>query len=849
MAMSDNIDVNRQMIKTIPLNRVTSRDLDIAGGKGSNLGELIQANFQVPPGFVISTDVYSVFRTENHLDLLIREQLRSANQNGEAIRNAFECAHIPEYIERTILDAYHELGEGAVAVRSSATAEDLPQAAFAGQQDTYLNVIGQQPLLSAVRRCWSSLWSDRAIAYRARQGIDPENVKIAVVVQVMVAAEAAGVMFTVNPVSGDRDEIVVNANPGLGEAVVSGLVTPDHFVVQNQHGRLEISERLPGRHEVIIKAQPHGGTYQEKGAISEGSISLPDEILIKLAHTGLEIQRHFKQPQDIEWAFAQNKLFILQARPITALPESLPATSRPVRMLSAMFSEMFPIRPYPLDQTTWLRAISMAAVEPIFSLIGISAPPLSDMFLEEDGVIVRFSGKVNAHPTPSLLLAPARLLLLSLRYDPRKLESDPLLIQAQKAIPRLEALDLQTLSWPGLLHQVDEVLDLVMPLAGEIRRRYYPRSALAFAQLIIILSLMGKRKLMGKLTSPPDSATTELNSNLENLASMVRSEPQLAEQFLNNPADKLFHVLAERPEGIKFLAAFHTFLADYGHREFVLSSVLQPTWKDDPALVLGMVQGMVKAPSQPSRGEPAWEAARDQLLQHPLMRIPPMRRYVFHLVAEARPLWKTREDTHFEATRILPVLRRLFLEIGRRLVNFGVLTAPEDVFHLKFADLKLIQEPFPPGSKIVEELHNLVQRRKEKRQSLEKIPLIDPRLYQSESLDSQAILTGTSGSPGVAEGPVRIIHSASEFGHLQQGDILVAPYTNPAWTPLFQRAAAVVADGGAAGSHAAIVAREYGVPAVMGTVDGTRKLVNGQRVRVDGNRGLVFALDVDIKEK
>jgi pyruvate,water dikinase len=253
----------------------------------------------------------------------------SGKTTGAAIRAAFEGSTIPTYVERAILEAYHELGQGPVAVRSSATAEDLPQAAFAGQQDTYLNVIGEQALLQAVRRCWASLWSERAIVYRARQGIDPNNVKLAVVVQEMVAAEAAGVMFTANPVSGARDEIVVDANPGLGEAVVAGLVTPDHFVIREKRGRLDLTERWPGRREVIVQAQPEGGTRQIKGEAPDGSLILPDRLLLRLAQIGLDIQRHFGRPQDVEWAVAQGQVFILQARPITALPEPLPPTNRP----------------------------------------------------------------------------------------------------------------------------------------------------------------------------------------------------------------------------------------------------------------------------------------------------------------------------------------------------------------------------------------------------------------------------------------------------------------------------------------------------------------------------------------
>jgi pyruvate,water dikinase len=824
-----------------PLSEFSASHLEQAGGKGANLGELIHAGFPVPPGFVVTTTAYDAFVKENNLDPIVLIVRQTTEEAATAIQAAFEKAIIPKAIKQAVLEAYCQLGQRHVAVRSSATAEDLPQAAFAGQQDTYLNVIGEQPLLDAVRKCWGSLWSERAISYRARQGIDQKTVKLAVVVQELVAAEAAGVMFTANPVSGARDEIVVDANPGLGEAVVSGLVTPDHFVIHNQHGRLEIRERKLGRREAIVQALPEGGTYQIEGEALDVQLTMPDQLVLRLAHTGLDIQRHFGRPQDIEWAVAKSKVHILQARPITALPEPLPHSNRLVRTLSAIFSEMFPVRPYPLDQTTWIHAISAAAVDPLFGLIGISVPSFDHLFIEEDGVIVRFSGKLAVRPTPALLLAPARLLWLSSRYDPMKASSDPVLLQARQVARLLEALELQGLSWTELIDVVQKALDLALPLAGEIRRRYYPRALLAAGFLRVILSILGLGRFFGDLSSAPESTTTEANQALEALAARVRADPQLAQALINLPPELLTRRPLSLPVDRDFLADFNDFLERFGHRELVLSSVLQPTWKDAPEVVLGMIQGLARSAS-PARRDQGWGQARDRLYAHSLMKFSPLRRFMLDLVATARGLWQIREDTHFDATRIIPILRRTFFELGRRLVSVGVIEVPEDIFHLKFNQLERLGSTWPPEPELIGELRACVQRRKEKRLSLEHLPVVDPRLYQPVNLDREALLTGTPGSPGIGEGPVCVITSTGEFGRLQAGDVLVAPYTNPAWTPLFQRAAAVVVDGGAAGSHASIVAREYGLPAVFGTIDGTRRLKDGQSVRVDGSRGLVFAL-------
>jgi phosphoenolpyruvate synthase/pyruvate phosphate dikinase len=288
----------------VPLEQLGRDNLARAGGKGANLGELIRAGFPVPDGFVVTTAAYDRFAAHNRLGETIPRALREEQGSGATIRAIFEKAPIPPEIERNILATYHELGEDPVAVRSSATAEDLPEAAFAGQQDTFLNILDEQALLDSVRRCWASLWTDRAIAYRNRQKIDQQTVKLAVVVQRMVPAEIAGVLFTANPVTGARDEVVIDANPGLGEAVVSGLVTPDHSVLRKRRWGWSIAERRPGRREVIVQARSGGSTKHVKGSSITDVPELPDRALRRLARLGAAIQRHFGRPQDVEWAWA-----------------------------------------------------------------------------------------------------------------------------------------------------------------------------------------------------------------------------------------------------------------------------------------------------------------------------------------------------------------------------------------------------------------------------------------------------------------------------------------------------------------------------------------------------------------
>lgn len=818
--------------------QLNKKDISLAGGKGANIGELVRSGFPVPPGFVVTTAAYDRFVADNSLAGIINSTLLEEKSSGARIRNAFHNAAIPPEIEREILKAYQKFGLGSVAVRSSATTEDLPGAAFAGQQDTFLNVVGEEALLDAVRRCWASLWTDRAIAYRRRQGIDQQAIKLAVVIQRMVPAEVAGVIFTANPVTGARDEMVVDANPGLGEAVVSGLVTPDHFILKKRWSRWRIVQRRPGKREVIVLPRKEGGTEHISSDSTKASQpALPDSILHQLARLGEAIQMHFGSPQDIEWAWSGRKLFIVQSRPITALPEPPPGISKMQSMVAGLLTEMFAVRPYPLDMTTWLPALSDAATS-IFGLLGISTPPFDQMFVKKDDVIVQLKHKIAFRPTSGIFLAPVRLLRIILYYNPAHWQEDPLLDKIQSRVKDIEARDLRRLSWRELLSTLQETQDIFVDV-GELRRRYYPRMGFAAVLLLLILGLSGRGDRFGALMSGVENKTVETNRELETLAMWIRTNRALTEIFSKHDANELGEALEARPSGQAFLAELKRFLDRYGHRESVLSTALEPTWKDEPKIVLGILKGLVLTEARLQTGQPEWEIERDKVLMHPLLRIPFLRSAFLEILAEARYFLQLREDTHFYATLVLPVIRQTLLEFGQRLVSANVIDNKEDVFHLKLGELKKLEWAWPPTQQMASEMRYAIKRRKELRKALEGIPLVDPRILRQTEFMKDVLLRGTPGSPGMAEGPVCIIHDASEFGKLHPGDVLVAPYTNPSWTPLFQSAVAVVVETGGAGSHAAIVAREYGIPAVMGTIDGTHRLKNGEQILVDGIHVLV----------
>ena len=831
-----------------PLSHFRRGDLVLAGGKGANLGELSQAGFDVPPGFVITTTVYDLLlqndRPQDRLHKMLAspelDNPASVGEISQQICDLFQHVSIPKQIRDEILTAYHQLGGGAVAVRSSATAEDLAEAAFAGQQETLLNIMGEQELIDAVRACWASLWSERAILYRARQNVDQNTVKLAVVVQRMVQADVAGVMFTANPVSGIRTELSIDANPGLGEAVVGGLVTPDHFVVNKRSRR--ITEQRLGRREVIIRAKTGGGTEHISSTQETTDPALPPEALRKISQLGIDIERHFGVPQDIEWAWISDntktgKFYILQSRPMTALPEPINVTG-PMKMVIPMLAEMWPTRPYPLDMTTFTGAIERAIGSLLIAMIGKSAPNPDESFIEEDSVVLEFKPP-QVHPSPSMLFMPFITMWRTRHNDLSHWEDDPIISEVIEKARALEKRDLGSLTWEKNIETLRESL-LLIPRAMELRVCYLPPALIGLAGLWIMLLLARYKEHFGTLVSGVKTKTTETNQALEELAKQIRSKETLQDLFAHNDAQTLRSALQKSDAGQAFLKKFEKFLDQYGHRETALT-ISQPAWKDKPDNVLAILKLLAETEPQQPKSYDAWQKMRDELLSESILGTWLLRNIFLKSLTRARYLFQIREDTHFYATLPQPAIRRVAIELGSRLVQAGALGEVEEVFHLQLNELETFGEPWPPSEQKISEIRTLVARRKAKRESLANKPMVDPRLLSvvSSQVDG-VLLTGTSGSPGVARGPVRVVHDISEFGKLRAGDVLVAPVTNPAWTPLFQRAVAVVVDTGGSASHAAIVAREYGIPAVMGTMNGTKELEDGQFIQVDGSRGLVL---------
>jgi pyruvate,water dikinase len=785
-----------------PLAAFGRGDTGQAGGKGASLGELTRAGLPVPDGFVLTTSAYRAHLRHSGLADRLAELLAAA-PDGSLVRAAVRDAPLPPDLAAELRHAYAGLvgtgaHRGAVAVRSSATAEDLPGATFAGQQDTYLNVLGEEELAAAVRGCWASLSSERAIAYRRARGVRAPGT--AVVVQRMVPAESAGVLFTANPVTGARDEVVVEAGTGLGDAVAAGTVTPEQAVLDKRTGRIL-------------------GWRAAREAV------LDHRQLRRLLRLGVEVERRAGAPQDVEWAWAAGRPYLLQSRAVTALPPPPPAGRLP-RAVAALIAEVIPVRPYPLDTTTWLGSLYGAAAAGLRRL-GLRLSPLSQVLVERDGVVVRIEPP-RLRPTWQILLLPARL---------RRLAREPAGVPAVLTRP-LPRPDLRAAAWSELLAVVARAGGVPAGVV-RFRLRHLPE-AVSVVWLWLLLVLVRRTDRLGALVSGTDNRTAETGRALDALAARIRADPDLSALLATGEPARLMPVLAARhPAFHRELAAF---LDRYGHRETASPLlVTQPTWRDAPEVVLGLLRARAATPPVPAPGRPAWQVAREELLAHPLLRPPPVRRAVRRWLRRARRVFQVREDSRFYLTLPLPLLRACILELGHRLRQAGVVDEPAGVFHLTRAELSGIS--WPPDPALVAELRTRIARRAAARAALAGRPLVDPSWYRPPARPRPAVgvlLRGMPGSPGTATGPARIVPGAGHFRRVRTGDVLVTPYTNPAWTPLFARAAAVVVDTGGAMSHAAIVAREYGIPAVMATGEGTRRLADGQPVRVDGTRGLVL---------
>lgn len=722
---------------TMPLSTVRATDLPVAGGKAVGLGELIAAGLDVPDGFVLTTQAYR--------RAIADAGLRPDDQLGPG---DFTELSIPGEVVDALRAGYAALGGGLVAARSSATAEDLPGAAFAGQQETVLGVLGDEALLDAVRTCWASLWGERAVAYRTAIGVGTADLALAVVVQRLVEADHAGVMFTANPVSGARDEVVIESSAGLGEAVVSGLVTPDHAVLDESGCVLR---RRAGVADVVITAEAAGGTRTSTPTQVQ---PLSDEVLARIAAAGRRIAAHTGRPMDVEWAVAGERTVLLQARPMTALPPPPRRLNRAQRMAGAVLIELFPHRPTPLELTGWLDQILWPLVDGVFRGMAGMRMEFADVFIADDAVLREF---VPPTPRPTTKL-PAALAhdLAVLRRDPAAWASDPLARHYDTECRALARLDLPALPWAELLAVHRRVQAACQDLT-RLRVDYLPAAAGAIAQLAGLLTILGARGRLGAvLTGGVNSRTTAANAELDALADLIREQPVLADAFATQPAAAVLDRLRTDPAAAPIADRFDAFLNAYGHRETgSLTLVRDPSWADRPETVIDVLSLLLEAPS----------AGRSAATSDPLPDLLALRRVrllrlggaLRRLVTAARAGIAAREDTHFDLARLMPPLRHAMIEIGRRLAGHGWLAEPDDVWFLSWPEIAVL--PDPEHSPVDPAVARNAGRRAAAYAELASTPLIaGASLYPDRGAQQGVLVSGTAGGGGTASGAVRIIH-------------------------------------------------------------------------------------------
>jgi len=885
----------------LPFEAIDAGDLPLVGGKGANLGEMAGAGFPVPPGFCVTTVAYRAFLAADPdvdaiytaLDEVDPQELETLRRAGQQVRAHLAAVETPPAVAAAVLDAWRAAGpDHAYAVRSSATAEDLPGASFAGQQETYLNVRGADDLLESVHRCWISLFTDRAILYRIQNGFDHRDVQLAVVVQRMVEPDVSGILFTADPVTNNYTVASIDASYGLGEALVAGLVSADLYKVDKR--TLRETEARIAEKKLAIWPLPDGGTVQRPVEEPQRSArALPPEETLALAELGARIEEHYGQPQDIEWAWAGGQIYILQSRPITSLyplPEPRPQDPALHAYLSMGHPQMM---------TDPMKPMGLATLR---LLLPFGRPSDS---VEYNPFVDVAGGRIYLDGTPLLLHPLGRRAILgfltvadALMVDGLKgVVERPDFKQRAKGV-KIVASTRGILSWLALIMggvvadlwfrnpdgRADEVTAWCDGMVAEARAEL-DGAAPGGERLTVARRLIATRmkptlralahnigggvasqrltiKLAGKDADPDDlnalwrglsgNVTTEMDLRVGDLADVARRSPALVAHLQSHDARTALATLDQVEGGPEFRREWKDFLADYGMRGPSEIDITRPRWRDDPASLMQMVLGNL------GNDEPGLHRARHVAMaqeadaaaqrlasgaRHGLLG--PLRAAMLRRqIRVARNLLPLREHPKFMLIRIMGLARMAMLEAGQLLVDAGRMDAVEDIWFLDLSEaIHALENPD-------EELRARIAQRKA---DLEHFAhLTPPRVITSDGeipvvghkrddLPAGA-LAGNPVSAGVVEGIAHVITDPTRES-LEPDEILVAPFTDPGWTPLFINAAGLVMEVGGLMTHGSVVAREYGIPAVVGVIDATKLIKTGQRVRVNGDLGWVEVLE------
>ena len=852
-----------------------STTLEQVGGKGLSLSKLARAGMPVPDGFHVTTAAYRRFVAENHLQAGIQQALEGALADqpatleaaARAISALFSAGTIPDELRIAIMERYLELGgkNQAVAVRSSATAEDLPDASFAGQQETYLNIRGGEAVLQAVKKCWASLWTARAIAYRLKNKVDQSGIALAVVVQELVDAQAAGILFTVNPVDGDADEVVINAAWGLGEAVVSGMVSPDYITADKSNGQVK---QYDVAEKAIMTVRTAKGTRDKviKGRKRKARV-LSDAQVAELVKLARQIEDFYQAPQDIEWGWAEERFYVLQARPVTtAARGAAQKTFKPnwtlpnpkMNYIRSSLAEHLPNAATPLFGSLGLDAIN-DSVDELASSMNMRLSEAQYMYKIFNGYVY-----MTYQLTPAFTWEMIKVSIKNFGLMMSKGIERWEVVRAELAgiVAGWEAKDLAKLKPAEILAGVYAMLYAAGKYYTVIQSGTLP--AATTSEMIFTRVYKSVKRPTdpeaSQLLLGLDSVALRAEKSLYDLAQWVRERKDLREVVLDTSGEDLSEELVRgswpkegsAADWTEFQQRLREHLRTYGRTAYEFDFA-NPAPAEMPELLLDSLKVYLYGKgSNPYERQREADALRRRTMESILSRwhLIPRRwiRKIYEWTLRSAP---AREDSLADLGLGHTIVRRYLNELGGRLAARGAVAKADDVYWLYRDEVVALAGDLEKGAQLPD-----LQAKVTERKALWKahMKLRPPAVLPLDSPFAKMIpwarqgendheVKGVAASAGCVTGTARVLFGPEDFGRMQPGDILVAPTTSPAWTPLFTMASAVVTDIGGPLSHSSIVAREYGIPAVLATSVGTRMIRDGQTITVDGDSGLVTLLD------
>ncbi|MBI9051743.1 MAG: phosphoenolpyruvate synthase [Anaerolineaceae bacterium] len=879
----------------LTFSEIRANDIARVGGKGANLGEMSHAGFPVPPGFCLTTAAFEQFMAscadaEGLYALLGRvttDDVESVRQVGQSVRKVLLDVAMPDEIGEAVRQSWLAIGaEHAYAVRSSATAEDLPDASFAGQQDTYLNIIGEEAMLDAVRRCWVSLFTDRAILYRVQNRFNHRDVQLSVVIQQMVMAEKSGILFTADPLSGQRHTLCIDASFGLGEALVSGLVTPDAYKVDKRNNT--IIDRQIADKKMAIYPEVDGGTRQENlSDVYRKEKVLSDPQILDLARMAANVEDHYGSPQDIEWAFAEDKFYLLQSRPITSLypMDGLHSADGSLHIFFSMGHQQ--------SMTLPMSPLGISNIEVVLPVGHTDNPFDNDFIRSSGGRIFADLSVILLHPVLHRVILRSIVLMdalapQALRQAMRRPEfKGPhglrFSFSAFKALSKYGRRMFATMWYRDLngfvtqinilmddyVAEVDQSLNAAAPGKAQMQGivdtlpDFFPfflhwvPEAGAGIGATKLLTYLAKRwltpdELEALTLGVPGNVVNEMNLAIGGLADKARQSAQLVDSFERLGDDaQAWLKQAEKLEGsAAFMSAWEDFLERYGSRGPSEIDISKARWYEDGLPVLRVVAEFLK-------NEVGRHSAQHQSLiegrQSAMQKLHAtagsglfgklrlgMFNRLYYVMNEVGGM---REHHKFLMVRMLRVIKEILKSNAVQLLAKNKLGQIDDIWFLTWRELVSIWDDSATdwGSLIAQRRADMAYFEKLKPPLIitsdGEVPAVH---YQIDDAPEGALL-GNPVSPGVIEGIVHVIRDPQRET-LAPGEILVAEFTDPGWTPLFINAGGLILEIGGALTHGAVIAREYSIPAIVGVRDAMSKLKSGQRVRVDGNRGIIEIL-------